>query len=123
MEIDINENELIRGKNFLVWSNEHGAYWGPNNCGYYTDVWSAGRYTLEEGMKCCDTRSQTKECPVPEYLVIAPEFFLKKKIPYKPKSRPAKRIDIEGKPQRRIGHDEFCKGIGAEPILNEKKCH
>lgn len=37
----------FRGQKVLIWSGEHGAYWGPNNCGYY-DRDRAGAYTFEE---------------------------------------------------------------------------
>jgi hypothetical protein len=33
---------------WLVWSYEHNAWWGPNHCGYYTDLGSAGLYTEPE---------------------------------------------------------------------------
>lgn len=35
---------------WLVWSNEHAAWWGANHCGYYMDIDSAGRYTLAEAL-------------------------------------------------------------------------
>jgi hypothetical protein len=33
---------------YLIWSWEHQAWWGPNRCGYTTDVGLAGRYTEAE---------------------------------------------------------------------------
>ena len=44
-------------RSWLVWSNEHEAWWGPNNCGYYADVDGAGRYTLAEALECANLRS------------------------------------------------------------------
>ena len=30
---------------YLVWSNEHRAWWHPDRCGYTTSIEQAGRYT------------------------------------------------------------------------------
>ncbi len=38
---------------YLIWSNEHGAWWGPDNAGYYTDIRQAGRYSREDAIKTC----------------------------------------------------------------------
>ena len=35
---------------YLVWSNEHRAWWGPNNCGYSTSLAFAGRYTRSDAL-------------------------------------------------------------------------
>lgn len=36
-------------RNWVVWSIEHGAWWGPDRCGYYTSlVGGAGLYTEAE---------------------------------------------------------------------------
>ncbi|MEO3869379.1 hypothetical protein ABGB18_11155 [Nonomuraea sp. B12E4] len=40
-------------KVYLVWSNEHGAWWRPNRCGYTGDLWQAGRYTEKEAAEIC----------------------------------------------------------------------
>lgn len=40
-------------KDYLVWSNEHSAWWGPNRSGYYTMMESAGRYSRDEALKIC----------------------------------------------------------------------
>lgn len=32
---------------WLIWSYEHNAWWGPEYCGYYTNVLSAGLYTQD----------------------------------------------------------------------------
>lgn len=40
-------------KQFLIWSNEHGAWWRANSCGYTTAVAGAGVYTKEEAEKIC----------------------------------------------------------------------
>lgn len=36
---------------FLIWSHEHGAWWGPNHCGYVRDIKEAGRYSAEDAAK------------------------------------------------------------------------
>lgn len=38
---------------YLVWSNEHSAWWGPNNAGYYGSIEAAGRYSREDALKIC----------------------------------------------------------------------
>lgn len=38
---------------YLVWSNEHRAWWGPNNAGYYGSIDAAGRYTRADALKIC----------------------------------------------------------------------
>jgi hypothetical protein len=55
---------------YLIWSNHHGCWWGPNGCGYRTHIADAGRYALEatpqwlgRGCGCCR---------VPEVLVPMP---------------------------------------------------
>ena len=36
---------------WLVWSNEHNAWWGADERGYFTDVRAAGRYTREQALE------------------------------------------------------------------------
>ena len=38
---------------YVVWSNEHSAWWGPNRAGYTTHLSVAGRYTREQALKIC----------------------------------------------------------------------
>lgn len=62
---------------FLVWSNHHGCWWGPNQTGYTSDVWRAGRYTTDAALACLKRGSwplygQEKDLP-PEVVVLAPE--------------------------------------------------
>lgn len=33
---------------YLIWSEEHGAWWRPNNHGYTQSMKQAGRYTYEQ---------------------------------------------------------------------------
>lgn len=41
---------------YLVWSNEHSAWWGPDHCGYTRIIHRAGRYDRAEAMKIAGTR-------------------------------------------------------------------
>ena len=38
---------------YLIWSVEHEAWWGPERSGYYGSIASAGRYTREEALRIC----------------------------------------------------------------------
>ena len=38
---------------YLIWSNEHRAWWNPNSSGYTTSSSAAGRYTRDEALKIC----------------------------------------------------------------------
>lgn len=41
-------------KKFLIWSNEHGAWWAPNGNGYVNFRDQAGRWSLEEAIEICE---------------------------------------------------------------------
>lgn len=38
---------------YLVWSNEHNAWWRPSSSGYTNHIANAGRYGRDEAMKIC----------------------------------------------------------------------
>lgn len=40
---------------FLIWSQEHGAWWNPNRAGYTTSMIRAGRYTEAEARAISDS--------------------------------------------------------------------
>lgn len=40
---------------YLIWSNEHRAWWAPNRQGYTTDVRAAGRYERSEAISIAGT--------------------------------------------------------------------
>lgn len=37
----------------LIWSVEHNAWWGPDQCGYVRRISQAGRYSNYEAVKIC----------------------------------------------------------------------
>jgi hypothetical protein len=39
--------------NYLIWSNEHRAWWRPNKCGYTVHLAVAGRYSHDEALRIC----------------------------------------------------------------------
>lgn len=39
---------------FLIWSNEHRAWWRPNSMGYTADIAQAGAYSGERATDICD---------------------------------------------------------------------
>lgn len=43
------------GDNYLIWSNEYGAWWRANHAGYTIDLALAGRYSREEAISQCAT--------------------------------------------------------------------
>lgn len=38
---------------YLIWSNEHEAWWGPGGYGYTLDIKYAGRYGREYAIQIC----------------------------------------------------------------------
>lgn len=38
-------------KNYLIWSEEHGAWWNPKSAGYTMSMKRAGRYTGAEARR------------------------------------------------------------------------
>lgn len=51
---------------YLIWSNEHRAWWRPNARGYTTFIESAGRYSRDEAIKHSSARDQHRGEPMPE---------------------------------------------------------
>lgn len=51
---------------YLIWSNEHRAWWRANAQGYTTSHERAGRYTREEAVKHSRARDQEDDKPLPE---------------------------------------------------------
>jgi hypothetical protein len=38
---------------YLVWSNEHGAWWRPGEAGYTRNLAEAGRYSRDRALAIC----------------------------------------------------------------------
>lgn len=51
---------------YLIWSNEHRAWWRPNAHGYTVHIEQAGRYTRDEAVKHSRCRDQYRGEPLPE---------------------------------------------------------
>lgn len=44
---------LAQADRYLIWSNEHRAWWRPNHASYTVHAEQAGRYTHEEALRIC----------------------------------------------------------------------
>ena len=65
------EGRVPPQETYLVWSNEHKSWWGPDERGYYDEVASAGRYTKEQAEDICQhARSHIPGQPPPEVMVL-----------------------------------------------------
>ena len=60
---------------YLIWSNEHNAWWGPDRCGYRQSIEQAGRYSLPEALRCCDLRSKVTGHLPSEVVQPSPELL------------------------------------------------
>lgn len=58
---------------WLIYSREHNMFWGPNRCGYTSDIAQAGRYTKDDADKLCGMRDPQPDGTPSEIAVIAPE--------------------------------------------------
>ncbi len=64
---------------YLIWSNEHGAWWAPGECGYTTVYEAAGRYSVEDTARIVAKATVdgrllvTREGPRGERLEVSPE--------------------------------------------------
>lgn len=62
---------------YLIWSNEHRAWWGPSRSGYTVSVAEAGRYTKETAEEIVEDANLHANRHVPEghpneVMVLAP---------------------------------------------------
>lgn len=62
------------GPYWLVWSNEHSAWWRAGCAGYCSVIEGAGRYTLKDALDCCDTRSKRPDRRPDEIVQPSPEL-------------------------------------------------
>lgn len=62
---------------YLIWSNEHRAWWRPGSCGYTINLAEAGFYPREQAMSiCANARNGWKEGkPPPEIPVLATDAW------------------------------------------------
>lgn len=60
---------------YLIWSNEHGAWWRPGERGYTFIIGEAGRYHLDRAARICDGANRFLEDgrQPNEVFVLAPE--------------------------------------------------
>lgn len=42
----------------LIWSEEHGAWWGPDERGYTTSIMIAGRYSPDRAKAICEAANR-----------------------------------------------------------------
>lgn len=88
-------------EHFLVWSNEHDAWWGPNHRGYSTNVLAAGIYSradAEEIVANSDRREEMRPLSAvkrPEYAPGTLGYLLAHPAPAAP-ACPAGRAPDEG---------------------------
>lgn len=63
------ENYSVR--TWLIWSNEHSAWWKPNQNGYTTDITGAGRYAYNVALEICKgANAHNKDAGVPNETMI-----------------------------------------------------
>jgi hypothetical protein len=58
---------------YLIWSNEHNAWWGPGRIGYTTEPSKAGRYSLAEASQICEDANRYSQ-EVQERMVLIAEL-------------------------------------------------
>lgn len=58
---------------WVVWSNEHAAFWRPSRAGYTTFVSEAGRYTRHEAKAICEDAMPIGDNLPAEVMMLAPE--------------------------------------------------
>lgn len=50
---DQNQTTGTEAQKYLIWSNEHVAWWRPASMGYTVSIEHAGRYSRDEAMEIC----------------------------------------------------------------------
>lgn len=65
----------MRARNYMIWSNEHRAWWRPNAAGYTADIAQAGRYTRNDAVKHSATRDQRPGEILPELPIREDDVF------------------------------------------------
>lgn len=54
------EESALSGK-YVIWSNEHRAWWRANSCGYSVNIMGAGLYEKDEAEKICRCAAERHE--------------------------------------------------------------
>jgi len=85
---------------YVVWSNEHSAWWGPRRSGYYTHLSAAGRYDRNEAIRICvdargGRRFNSNPSEVPILLADAEVFWTEEGLEERRQSEAAERARIE----------------------------
>ncbi len=65
--------ELTFGKVWILWSDEHLAFWSPDELGYVSDIEKAGRYTFDEAVKIA-INDDEQLLPAPEQYKLREEL-------------------------------------------------
>lgn len=78
---------------WIIWSNEHRAFWRPNRCGYTTAIEAAGRYSKAEAEAICRDACPRANSTInvgtpPEICMPAPEATLVEDVPPQPRRKP-----------------------------------
>ena len=56
---------------YLIWSNEHAAWWRPESAGYTIHVAAAGRYPRSEAISiCASARNGWRDVGVPSEIPV-----------------------------------------------------
>lgn len=72
-QLDLPPREVDDPAAWLVWSNAENSWWRANGAGYCQDVLVAGRFTLAEAKKACQSRTWDGHIP-PEVMVQLPDL-------------------------------------------------
>lgn len=56
---------------YLIWSNEHRAWWAPRRNGYTGDYFAAGRYSRAEAIEICKRALPGSHVGVPNEIPIS----------------------------------------------------
>jgi hypothetical protein len=69
---------------YLIWSFEHNAWWGPNEVGYVKNIEKAGRYSLAGAERICLAANTGS---IDEAIVPLPETRIPASLPtgYEPR--------------------------------------
>lgn len=66
----INGTDITDRLDWLVWSNEHGAWWKPYGWGYTRELSEAGRYTKERADLICQQANYNR---INEVAILHPD--------------------------------------------------